>query len=334
MTKMLPACAGATAALIVGALLNTAPVAAQGQAQPRQQGGGGGGGGAATPHSGQGPSGGGGGGTATASGGGQSSGGGGATGGTYSGGGRSDGGSRRDGATGGSGYAAPRDRGERTSARPNSGTGGGTAATGAERGASGSGERDRGGRRDAGGARTGNAEGSGGGGTGVPEYARPLDGRTPVGTAAPRGSVPMNPPTGGGGIYVPGGYYGGGYGYYDPWGYGYGGYPGAGGFGGYYGGYYDPWYGGYPAYPQASYSDSSDEGSLKLKLKPRDAEVYVDGYFVGIVDDFDGIFQRLHLDSGPHRIEVRAQGYEPLAFDVRITSEHTTTYQGELKKIQ
>ena len=108
----------------------------------------------------------------------------------------------------------------------------------------------------------------------------------------------------------------------------------AGGFGGYYGGYYDPWYGGYPAYPQASYSTDNDEGSLKLKLKPRDAEVYVDGYFVGIVDDFDGIFQRLHLDSGPHRIEARAPGYEPLAFDVRITSEHTTTYQGELKKIQ
>jgi hypothetical protein len=40
-----------------------------------------------------------------------------------------------------------------------------------------------------------------------------------------------------------GGYYGGGYGYYDPW-------SSYGGFGGFYGGYYDPWYGGYPADPQ------------------------------------------------------------------------------------
>ena len=79
---------------------------------------------------------------------------------------------------------------------------------------------------------------------------------------------------------------------------------------------------------------SSDEGALKLKIKPREAEVYVDGYFVGVVDDFDGIFQRLHIESGAHRIEVRAAGYEPLAFDVRITPEHTTTYTGELKKIQ
>jgi len=146
---------------------------------------------------------------------------------------------------------------------------------------------------------------------------------------------PGNPPTRGG-VYVPGGGYYGGYGYYDPW--GYGGYPGYGGYGyggsGYYGGYYDPWYGGYPVSPQPTYDTYRDEGSLKLKLKPRDAEVYVDGYFVGLVDDFDGIFQRLHIESGTHRIEVRAPGYEPLAFDVRITPEHTTTYQGELKRIQ
>jgi hypothetical protein len=166
-------------------------------------------------------------------------------------------------------------------------------------------------------------------GTGdVPSYARPRDGHTPVGTAVPRGSVP--PTTGGGGgIYVPG-YCCYGYGYYDPWGYGYGsGY----GYGGYYGGFYDPWYGGYPTYPQSTYT-SSDEGSLKLKIKPREAEVYVDGYFVGIVDDFDGIFQKLHIDSGAHRIVVRAPGYESLEFDVRITPEHTTTYSGELKKVQ
>ena len=168
---------------------------------------------------------------------------------------------------------------------------------------------------------------------GAPTYARPREGRNPVGTAVPRGSVPMVPSGGGGGgIYVPGGCYGG-YGCYDPWGYGYGSGGYGGGYGGYYGGFYDPWYGGYPTSPQSSYT-SNDEGSLKLKIKPRDAEVYVDGYFVGVVDDFDGIFQRLHVESGSHRIEVRARGFEPLAFDVRITPDHTTTYTGELKRVQ
>jgi hypothetical protein len=137
---------------------------------------------------------------------------------------------------------------------------------------------------------------------------------------------------------VPGGYYGPGYyggyyggGYYDPW-------YGVAGFGGYFGGYYDPWYGGYPADPQGGggggYTNNFDDGTLRLKIKPRDAEVYVDGYYSGVVDDFDGMFQRLHLDAGPHRIEVRANGYEPLTFEVRITPDHTTTYQGEMKRLQ
>jgi hypothetical protein len=70
-----------------------------------------------------------------------------------------------------------------------------------------------------------------------------------------------------------------------------------------------------------------------LKIKPSSAAVYVDGNYAGVVDDFNGIFQRMHLDAGPHRIEVRAPGYETLAFDVRIEAERTTTYKGELKKL-
>lgn len=203
---------------------------------------------------------------------------------------------------------------------------GGSGYTGGGNRTSGNGGRDGNGRAT---PRDGSGAGTGSGGGNVPPYARPREGHTPVGTAVPRGSVPAAP-AGGTGVYVPGGYYGG-YGYYDPWGYGPNGY--GGGYGGSYGGYYDPWYGGYPTYPQSAYS-SSDEGALKLKIKPREAEVYVDGYFVGVVDDFDGIFQRLHVESGPHRIEVRANGYEPLTFDVRITPEHTTTYTGELKRVQ
>src|SRR5437588_85964 len=158
---------------------------------------------------------------------------------------------------------------------------------------------------------------------GTPQYSRPRDGREAIGTAVPRGPTTDR---GGTATFVPAGYYGGlfGYGFYDPYSY----------YGGYYGGYYDPWYGSYPSYGQTTYTSGNDEGSLRLKIRPREAEVYVDGYYVGIVDDFDGIFQRLHVETGSHRIEVRAPGYEPLTFEVRITSDHTTTYQGELKKIQ
>jgi PEGA domain len=242
-------------------------------------------------------------------------------------GGDSGGERRGGGATGSGGVAAPREG--RTA------NGGGNAGSAAPRGSSGgeghvntavpNGER---GHRAAEGSGKAANSGSGGagGGSGVPTYARPVAGNQPVGTAVPRGTTP--PPPGSGLIFVPGGYYGYGYGYYDPWAFGAAGY-------GFYGGYYDPWYGGYPGDPQAgTFTPSNDEGKLRLKVKPREAEVYVDGYYAGQVDDFDGIFQRLHLDSGAHRIEIRAPGYESLSFDVRITPDHTTTYEGELKKIQ
>jgi hypothetical protein len=120
--------------------------------------------------------------------------------------------------------------------------------------------------------------------------------------------------------------YGGGF---YPWGFAYGGAA----VGGYYGGYfgaYDPWYGWFPTYAPSYAPVSGDDGALRLKVKPADASVYVDGYYVGVVDDFDGIFQRLHIEAGPHRIEIRAPQYETLTFDVRITPDETTTYRGEL----
>jgi hypothetical protein len=58
--------------------------------------------------------------------------------------------------------------------------------------------------------------------------------------------------------------------------------------------------------------------------------VYVDRYFAGSVDDFDGTFQGLKLASGPHHIEIVAPGYETLSFDVRILSDQKITYRGDL----
>jgi hypothetical protein len=115
-----------------------------------------------------------------------------------------------------------------------------------------------------------------------------------------------------------------------PWGFAYG---GGAVIGGYYDGYlgaYDPWYGWFPAYGPSYSTVSGYDGALRLKVKPVEATVYVDGYYVGVVDDFDGIFQRLRLDAGPHHIEIRAPRYETLTFDVRIEPDQTTTYRGQM----
>jgi hypothetical protein len=89
----------------------------------------------------------------------------------------------------------------------------------------------------------------------------------------------------------------------------------------------DPWYGyGYPwgPYPQPyGYYGFEPEGSLRIEVTPRDAEVYVDGYYAGTVDDFDGTFQRLHIETGEHEIEVYKEGFRPFRQKVYLTPDNT-----------
>jgi hypothetical protein len=88
---------------------------------------------------------------------------------------------------------------------------------------------------------------------------------------------------------------------------------------------------GYDAYGyQSSYRNDYYTGSLRLKVQPRFGEVFVDGYYVGLVNDYDGVFQRLRLEEGPHHIEITEAGFVPLEFDVLILPGETITYEGYL----
>ena len=112
------------------------------------------------------------------------------------------------------------------------------------------------------------------------------------------------------------------YGYPSAYGYSYGGYYPYGyagyGYGGYgYGGYAPR--GGYDAY-----------GGIRIQGAPRNAEVYVDGGYAGIVDDYDGIFQRLDLEPGSHEIEIRAAG-RPMTYDVNVTPGQTVTIHANVR---
>jgi hypothetical protein len=69
---------------------------------------------------------------------------------------------------------------------------------------------------------------------------------------------------------------------------------------------------------------------VRLEVLPRHAEVIVDGYYAGTVDDFDGSFQRLELEDGAHKIEIRAPGFQPAAFDVNVLPGQTIKYRADL----
>ena len=70
-------------------------------------------------------------------------------------------------------------------------------------------------------------------------------------------------------------------------------------------------------------------GGVRITEAPRDAQVFADGYYVGIVDDFDGAFQHVNLEAGQHRIEVRAGGVEPVSFDVYVQPGRTITLRAD-----
>ena len=170
-----------------------------------------------------------------------------------------------------------------------------------------------------------------------------------VGRAAPRIYAPSR-------VYGPGRYYGSpriigrvpyrpyyyGYrpgltiGFYSGFGYGYPyyyGYPYA--YGRYSYGYgygYGPY--GYPLPPPAyvSMQPGVAYGGVRIQGAPEDAQVFADGYYVGIVNDFDGAFQHLNLQAGTHQIEIRMQGQAPIGFDVNVQPGQTITYHAGITR--
>lgn len=71
-------------------------------------------------------------------------------------------------------------------------------------------------------------------------------------------------------------------------------------------------------------------GRLRLEIEPVDAQVFVDGEFVGTVKDHQG---ELEIEAGTRRIEIRAPKHEALTFDVRVVAGRTLTYRGALTRI-
>jgi hypothetical protein len=84
-------------------------------------------------------------------------------------------------------------------------------------------------------------------------------------------------------------------------------------------------YGYYTVVPGGSY------GALRIVDAPRDAHVFVDGYYAGVVDDYDGVFQHLNLEAGSHHVEIEFPDYPLVAFDVYVRPGQTITYRANLR---
>jgi hypothetical protein len=113
--------------------------------------------------------------------------------------------------------------------------------------------------------------------------------------------------------------------------------------------YYDPFnpFGyGYNAFRYGGYYDSATNragsapepvvhvtGSIRLKVSPDTAKVYVDGVLAGAASEFGGLFgHHLVLESGPHQLELRADGYETYHETISVDAGKTLTERLSLKK--
>jgi PEGA domain-containing protein len=107
-------------------------------------------------------------------------------------------------------------------------------------------------------------------------------------------------------------------------------------------GFYDPFWGpfypygyGYPyGYPYGPYDYSlMPTGNVKTEVTPKQAGVYVDGYYAGVADDFDGAFQRLHTSPGGHAVTLRLEGYRTVTQNIYVRPNSTFKLTETMEKL-
>jgi len=78
--------------------------------------------------------------------------------------------------------------------------------------------------------------------------------------------------------------------------------------------------------------DQSNLGGMSFEITPSDAQVFVDGNYVGTVGQFTPTSQPLGVPSGHHKIEVRQSGYKTMSFEVDIVAGQVIPYQGTMER--
>ncbi len=87
----------------------------------------------------------------------------------------------------------------------------------------------------------------------------------------------------------------------------------------------------YPGYP--AYRYAARDAAVKFDVKPKETMVYVDGYYAGIVDDYDGAFHRLRTAPGGHEITLYLGGYRTYSERVYLSADNTFKFKHRMEKL-
>jgi len=83
-----------------------------------------------------------------------------------------------------------------------------------------------------------------------------------------------------------------------------------------------------PTYDAAAPPSPDEAATIVLQVQPTSAQVFVDGEFVGTVDDLQSA---VTVAPGVHRVEFRAPGFDPIVVDIRVAPGGRITYRATLK---
>jgi hypothetical protein len=97
----------------------------------------------------------------------------------------------------------------------------------------------------------------------------------------------------------------------------------------FYGPYWGPWYPYINAYPY----NVRPQADIRTRVTPKYGEVYVDGYYAGHADDFDGVFKRLHVAPGGHSITFHLEGFRTVTENVFVRPDATFKMNATMERL-
>ena len=96
---------------------------------------------------------------------------------------------------------------------------------------------------------------------------------------------------------------------------------------------YDPFWGPWYSYAYAYPYGVQPEANIRTDVRPKDTEVYVDGYYAGHASDFDGSFKRLHVVPGGHAITFRLEGFRTVVQEVYVRPDSTFKMNTRMERL-
>lgn len=90
--------------------------------------------------------------------------------------------------------------------------------------------------------------------------------------------------------------------------------------------WYDPYIVGRPGGPMSYMA----YGGVSFDVEPRDADLWIDGEYVGQVSDYSPYGAPLVLVAGRHVVDVRGRYCSPLSFEITVVPGQVIPYSGTL----